>query len=56
MSFVDSKASRPYVMVYLYSDIYHRPYTVLLNPGEGLATITLRGESFVWFLLLHSVL
>ena len=43
-------------MVYLSFDIYHKPYNVLLNPDEGLATITLRGESFLWLPVLHSVL
>jgi len=53
---MDSMASRPSMMAFRSFDICRRPYSVLLNPSEGLATTTLYEESFVWLLVLHSVL
>ena len=43
-------------MVFRSFDIYRRPYSVILDPGEGLATTTLCEESFLQSLILHSVL
>jgi len=56
VSFGDLMASRPFLMVSPSFDIYRRPYSELLNPGVGSATIALREESFVQLHVLHSVL